>query len=80
MLTGIENKNVNAYYPLSKIREDCKKVFGDKYRDIDALIDRLIAEEEEVNARRDSLQAILYDNADGMLRQGLPGGAGEKII
>ena len=78
MLTGIENKNVNAYYPLSKIREDCKKVFGDKYRDIDALIDHLIAEEEEVNARRDSLQAILYDNADGMLRQGLPGGAGGK--
>jgi len=77
MLTGMENRNVDAFYPLEKIREDSKKVFGDRCQ-IDSLIDRLTADEEEMDSRRDSLQAILYDNEDGLLRPGDSGAAGEK--
>lgn len=70
MLTGMGNRNVNAYYPLEKIREDCRAVWGERQGgcEADAVIDRLMA--EEVNGRKNSLQAILYDNPDGLLRPG----------
>lgn len=68
LLTGMENKNVNAFYPLDKIREDCKHVFGDLCR-TDSLIDALVAEEAEKDSRRESIQSILYDNEDGLFRQ-----------
>lgn len=69
ILVGMDNRNVNAFYPLEKIREDCKEVFGDRCQ-VDELINRLMKNEEEMNSKKDSLQAILYDNPDGLFRQG----------
>lgn len=69
ILAGMENRNVNAFYPLEKMREDCRAVFGDRCQ-VDDLINRLAAEEEKMNSGKDSLQALLYDNPDGLFRQG----------
>lgn len=76
LLTGMENRNVNAFYPLEKIREDAKEVFGDRC-DVDSLIDGLAAEAERENAKMDSLQAVLYDSPDGLFRR-TPHGKEEK--
>lgn len=68
LLCGAGNKNAAAFYPLDKIKADCKNVFGNQC-DVEAVIDRLIAEEEKSN--KDSIQSIFYDDADSILRQEL---------
>lgn len=65
MLAGMENKNVDAFYPLEQIRADCRAVFGEGVP-VDALTESLLAEEA---SGRDSLQAILYDNPDAVFRR-----------
>lgn len=64
---GAENRNVNAFYPLKKIRQDCRKVF-DRECDVDSVIESLLERERE-NSETSSLQAILYDRPDSIFRQ-----------
>ena len=65
MLTGMENRNVNAFYPIERIREDCQEVFGGG-----AVVDRVaeLLREKETSAI-DSLQDLLYDGPDDALRR-----------
>ncbi len=67
LLCGAENRNVNAYYPLEKIRADCQEVFGDRCN-VDETIDRLLAADGEDSDRK-MLQRLFYDNVDSFFRQ-----------
>ncbi len=67
LLCGAENMNVNAYYPLEKIRADCREIFGNRCN-VDETIDRLLAADGEQSARK-MLQKLFYDNVDSFFRQ-----------
>ncbi|MCM1133943.1 MAG: hypothetical protein NC400_00060 [Clostridium sp.] len=63
-ICGAENRNVNAYYPLEKIRQDCKTAFGNMC-DVDNIIDCFL-EKKTNNADKISLQKLLYDLPDSI--------------
>lgn len=67
LLCGAGNRNVNAFYPLEKIQEDCQEVFGNQC-DVSALTEGLLREGEE-SKNEDILQSVLYDDADSVCRQ-----------
>lgn len=63
LICGAGNQNVDAFYPLENIRQDCRKVF-EGLCDADSVIDGFLADEkraEEENKGKASLQEILYD-------------------
>ncbi len=71
MLCGAENRNVNAYYPLDKIRQDCREALGGLC-DTDGVIDTFLASEREsgkIKGGKVSLQALLYDLPHSIFRQ-----------
>lgn len=71
MLCGAENRNVNAYYPLDKIRQDCREAIGGLC-DTDGIIDKFLASEresEKIRGGKVSLQALLYDLPHSIFRQ-----------
>ncbi len=71
MLCGAENRNVNAYYPLDKIRRDCREAIGGLC-DTDGIIDKFLASEresEKIKGGQVSLQALLYDLPHSIFRQ-----------
>lgn len=67
LLCGAGNRNVNAFYPLERIVEDCQEVFGSRC-DVSSLTESLLKEAEE-KGNEDILQSVLYDDADSVCRQ-----------
>ncbi len=73
-LCGAENRNVAAFYPLERIREDCRSAFGDLC-DVDAVIDRALeadrskkdSDQSVKGMNKDSLQNLLYDDPESLL-------------
>lgn len=61
-LCGAENRSVNAFYPLEKIKQDCEKAFGSRC-DVDAVIEGFFIK-EKANKGRASLQELLSDLAE----------------